>query len=63
MHNNSIADRGREMAEKERQTGPAVKELPTIRKDEIDEIVEEFLKEEVAEEAEQAARREERRGE
>lgn len=51
------------MAEKEKQAGPVVKELPATKRDEIEEIVEEFLKEDVAEEAEQAARREEKRGE
>ena len=48
------------MAEKEKQ---AVKELPATKKDEIEEIVEEFFKEDAGKEAEQAARREEKRGE
>ena len=63
MNHTLVVDGGGEMAEKEKQAGPVVKELPATKRDEIEEIVEEFLKEDVAEEAEQAARREEKRGE
>lgn len=63
MNHTLAIDGGEEMAEKEKQAGPMVKELPATKKDEIDEIVEEFLKEDIAKEAEQAARREERGGE
>jgi len=54
MNHTLAVDRGGEMAEREKQAGPGVKELPATKKDEIEEIVEEFFKEDVAKEAEQA---------